>query len=176
AEPDDVEPGEAVGDIRLYLNPDTIEAEHRSGEALASTRADITLVCLSALASTWRSFAALQLAQGDQALDQKVQDQQPNNNSLVAACRGGQQAVDSVESGGDPQRQQRPAHREVSEDDQDRPLDSEHRWQDLDQGQCGDETEQYRQSADDVESDVCVTIASPKLRIVERLHHDPPFP
>src|SRR5438874_5073925 len=32
AEPDDVEPGEAVGDIRLYLNPDTIEAEHRSGE------------------------------------------------------------------------------------------------------------------------------------------------
>src|SRR5436305_8063993 len=32
AEPDDVEPGEAVGDIRLYLNPDTIEAEHRPGE------------------------------------------------------------------------------------------------------------------------------------------------
>src|SRR2546430_11256206 len=90
--------------------------------ALASTSPDITLVCLSALASTWWCFAALQLAQGDQALDQEVQDQHPNDNSLVAACRGVQHAVDGVESGGDPQRQQRPAHREASDDDHDRAL------------------------------------------------------
>src|SRR6266566_1634893 len=32
AESHDVEPGEAVGDVRLHLNPDTIEAEHRPGE------------------------------------------------------------------------------------------------------------------------------------------------
>ena len=32
AESHDVEPGEAVGNVRLHLNPDTIEAEHRPGE------------------------------------------------------------------------------------------------------------------------------------------------
>src|SRR2546423_10756444 len=143
--------------------------------ALASTRPDITLVCLSALASTGRGFAALQLAQGDQALDQEVQDQQSNDDSLVAACRGGQHAVDGVESGGDPQRQQGAAHREIAEQHQDRPLDSEDRWQDLNPGQCGDESEHYRQSADDVESDVGVPIASPKVRLVKALHRDPRF-
>src|SRR5439155_5816148 len=83
---------------------------------------------------------ALQLAQCDQALDQEVEDQHPNDNSLVAASGDGQDSIEGVQSGGDPKGQQRPAHREISEDDQDRTLDCEHLWQDLDPAQCSDET------------------------------------
>src|SRR6266581_1003541 len=130
--------------------------------ALASTSADITLVCLSALAST-HALAALQLAQRHQALDQEVKDQHPNDNSLVAAGGDGQDSIDRVQSGGDPKRQQRPAHGQISEDDQDRAFDSEHLWQELDPTQRDDETEQDRQTADDVEGDVGVPVASPKF-------------
>src|SRR6266516_1222426 len=105
--------------------------------ALASTSPDITLVCLSALAST-HGLAPFQLAQRDQALDQEVEDQYPNHNSLVAAGGGGQDSIDRIQSGG--------------------------------------ETQQHRQTADDVERNVGVAIAAPKFRIVKRLHRDPPFP
>src|SRR5437762_1489465 len=167
--------------------------------ALASTRADITPICVSVSASSrrllWRNrrldrgrywrrgtrtrtahLPPLQLAQCDQALDQEEQDQQPNDNSLIAAGCGGQDAIDDVQAGGDRQCQQRPAHGEISEAHQDRTLDYEHLWQDLDPAQCSDETEQHRQAADDVESEVGVPIPAPQLRIVKRLRHrDPPL-
>src|ERR1700681_1019330 len=118
AETHDVKPREAIGDIRLHLDPDAIEAEDRSRKGPRQHRIrSYTSLCICVSLSwgllTWdQGFAgragrgcrgagggsALQLAQGYQALDQEEQDQDPNDNSLIAAGCDGQYSVDRVQA------------------------------------------------------------------------------
>src|SRR5207302_1207214 len=165
--------------------------------ALASTRGDITLVCVYASACsrmlltgsrrfrarTGGGLTTLQLAQRHEALNQEEQDQQPKPDPLDAGDRDGGDGVDRVQSQGDAQRQQRAAHGEVAEDQQDQafsrdpPTAPEQLQQDADAAQFCHQAKQQGQPADDIERDVGVAVPAPEFRLVECLRHrDPPVP